>query len=212
VSDFSFVQGAFVDPNDLRQIYVVDDDVGLCQSIAELLEVEGYQVRSWNSAVDFLNDIPWKLPAVLVTDMRMPSMSGVELQTELSRRGWQMPIIYISGESTVPETILAMKQGVFDFLIKPFRRDELLRAVFAASERSIELIREQQKLKSIQEQKGNFSPRELQVYELLRRGFGNQEIMNALKISLPTAKQYKAEVMRKLSVRSLAELMALETK
>jgi two-component system, LuxR family, response regulator FixJ len=212
VSDFSFVQGAFVDPNDLRQIYVVDDDVGLCQSIAELLEVEGYQVRSWNSAVDFLNDIPWKLPAVLVTDMRMPSMSGVELQTELSRRGWQMPIIYISGESTVPETILAMKQGVFDFLIKPFRRDELLRAVFAASERSIELIREQQKLKSIQEQKGNFSPRELQVYELLRRGFGNQEIMNALKISLPTAKQYKAEVMRKLSVRSLAELMALEAK
>jgi two-component system, LuxR family, response regulator FixJ len=212
VSDFSFVQGAFVDPNDLRQIYVVDDDVGLCQSIAELLEVEGYQVRSWNSAVDFLNDIPWKLPAVLVTDMRMPSMSGVELQTELSRRGWQMPIIYISGESTVPETILAMKQGVFDFLIKPFRRDELLRAVFAASERSIELFREQQKLKSIQEQKGNFSPRELQVYELLRRGFGNQEIMNALKISLPTAKQYKAEVMRKLSVRSLAELMALEAK
>lgn len=205
----SHYQDTSIDPDEFRTVFVVDDDVSLCKSISELLKIEGYRVQSWNSAADFLREIPPVGPAVLVTDMRMPGISGIELQAELSRRGLQMPIVYISGECTVPETILAMKQGVFDFLVKPFRRDDLLRVVFSASEKCLSQYLERQRLKSKEELKGDLSPRERQVYELLLKGFGNQEIMDALSISLPTAKQYKSEVMRKLGVKTLAELMSL---
>ena len=139
-------------------------------------------------------------------------MSGVELHEELKQRGHAFPVIYISGESTVPQTIRAMKQGAFDFLVKPFGRDELLKAVAAAMERHRQQMQETIRIARAKAARLSLSPRELQVHDLLLKGFGNREIMDALSISLPTAKQYKSEVMRKLGARSLSELIAFSQK
>lgn len=190
-------------------VFVVEDDDALRDSLADLLRVVGYQVRCWARAHAFLAELPRVAPAVLVTDMRMPGMTGVELHDELIRRGRTIPVVYVSGESTVSQTVRAMKQGAVDFLVKPFGREELLRAVASSIEKDRRQMQELIQRARFAEARSHLSPRETQVHELLLKGFGNREIIEALHISLPTAKQYKSEVMRKLGVRSLAELIAL---
>lgn len=190
-------------------VFVVDDDDTLRDSIADLLRVVGYRVQCWASGAAFLAQLPRVAPAVLVTDMRMPDMSGVELHEELIRRGRTVPVVYVSGESTVPQTVRAMKQGPVDFLVKPFGREELLRAVAVSIEKDRRQMQELVRSARSAEARSHLSPRENQVYGLLLKGFSNREIVDALNISLPTAKQYKYEVMRKLGARSLAELIAL---
>jgi two-component system response regulator FixJ len=190
-------------------VFIVDDDDSLRSSIADLLRVVGYQVQSWASADEFLRSLPRVLPAVLITDMRMPGMLGVDLHQELIRGGRTMPVIYISGESTVPQTVRAMKQGAFDFLVKPFGREELLRVVASALEHDRLQMQHLIQKARFEEARSHLSPREVQVHDLLLKGYGNREIVESLGISLPTAKQYKSEVMRKLGVRSLAELISL---
>jgi two-component system response regulator TtrR len=141
--------------------------------------------------------------------MRMPGLSGVELHAELLRLGRLLPVIYISGESTVAQSIQAMKQGAVEFLIKPFGREELLRAVAASLEKDRQQMQHLIKAARAAQARAQLSPREAQVHELMLKGYNNREIMDALQISLPTAKQYKSEVMRKLGARSLSELIAL---
>ncbi len=179
--------------------------------MVDLLHFAGYQVTAWPDAALFLQQLPRVAPAVLVTDMRMPGLSGVELHAELRRQGRLMPVIYVSGESSVPQSIRAMKQGAFEFLLKPFGREELLRAVAGALEKDRQQMQALIQRARFEAARSALSPRELQVHGLLLRGFGNREIVERLGISLPTAKQYKSEVMRKLGVRSLAELIAHST-
>lgn len=193
----------------LGHVFLVDDDDDLRESIAGLLRSVGYKVQSWPSATDFLEAFPRVVPAVLVTDMRMPGMSGVELHAELIRLGRTVPVVYISGESTVPQSIRAMKQGAFDFLVKPFGREELLRAVAGSLEKDRRQMNDFIRSARFEQARAHLSPREAQVHDLLLKGFGNREIVEALGISIPTAKQYKSEVMRKMGVRSLAELISL---
>ena len=196
-------------PRPAGHVFVVDDDDALRDSIADLLRVVGYQVRCWASGSAFIAEIPRVAPAVLVTDMRMPDMTGVELHAELIRQGRTLPVVYVSGESTVSQTVHAMKQGAVDFLVKPFGREELLRAVAASIEKDRRQMQDLIRSARVEEARSQLSPRESQVHELLLKGFGNREIVEALSISLPTAKQYKSEVMRKFGARSLAELIAL---
>lgn len=190
-------------------VFLVDDDDALRGGIADLLRVVGYQVYTWPDGAAFLADIPRVAPAVLITDMRMPGLSGVELHAELLRLGRLLPVIYISGESTVAQSIQAMKQGAVEFLIKPFGREELLRAVAASLEKDRQQMQHLIKAARAAQARAQLSPREVQVHELMLKGYNNREIMDALQISLPTAKQYKSEVMRKLGARSLSELIAL---
>lgn len=190
-------------------VFLVDDDDALRGGIADLLRVVGYQVYTWPDGAAFLADIPRVAPAVLITDMRMPGLSGVELHAELLRLGRLLPVIYISGESTVAQSIQAMKQGAVEFLIKPFGREELLRAVAASLEKDRQQMQHLIKAARAAQARAQLSPREAQVHELMIKGYNNREIMDALQISLPTAKQYKSEVMRKLGARSLSELIAL---
>ena len=202
---------AILQPSDKTREYVflVDDDDVLRNGIDDLLRVVGYQVCSWPDGAAFLADMPTVAPAVLITDMRMPGLSGVELHAELLRRGRTLPVIYISGESTVAQSIRAMKQGAAEFLIKPFGREELLRAVATSLEKERQQIQHLIKAARAAQACAQLSPREMQVHELMLKGYNNREIMDALQISLPTAKQYKSEVMRKLGARSLSELIAL---
>jgi len=192
-----------------EHVFLVDDDDALRDGIADLLRVVGYQVYSWSDGAAFLADIPRVAPAVLITDMRMPGLSGVELHAELLRLGRTLPVIYISGESTVAQSIQAMKLGAMEFLIKPFGREELLRAVATSLEKDRQQMQHLIKAARVAQARAQLSPREVQVHELMLKGYNNREIMDALQISLPTAKQYKAEVMRKLAVRSLSELISL---
>jgi FixJ family two-component response regulator len=139
----------------------------------------------------------------------MPDMSGVELQAELVQRGRAIPIIFISGESTVQQTVTAMKQGAIEFLVKPFERDELLSAVIRGLEQDTLHMHQYVEKKTLEEGLKTLAPREREVFELLSLGLNNAEIQEKLQISLPTTKQYKSEVMRKLNLRSLSQLIAL---
>jgi len=147
---------------------------------------------------------------VIITDMRMPDINGLELQAELLKRGRQIPIIFISGQSTFPQTISAMKQGAIEFLIKPFDRDQILSAVERGLEQDAAYMHSLTKRHSLEEKLKSLSPREREVFELLAIGFNNAQLQEKLQIALPTAKQYKSEVMRKLKLSSLAELIALK--
>ena len=192
-----------------ENVLLVDDDDALRDGIADMLRAVGYEVFCWPDSTGFLANVPRVVPAVLITDMRMPILSGVELHAELRRRDHWMPVIYISGESTVAQSILAMKLGAVDFLIKPFGREELLNAVAISIQKDRQRIHNLIQVTRVLHAQAQLSPREIQVHELLLKGYNNSEIMSALQISLPTAKQYKSEVMRKLGVHSLSELIAL---
>jgi FixJ family two-component response regulator len=150
-------------------------------------------------------------PAIVISDMRMPGMSGIEMQQALLDRGRNIPFVFISAESTLSQGITAMKQGAVDFLIKPFEREELLAVVIKAMERDIRQMQAFIQQNKLTQALARLSRREKEVYGLLVQGYANQQIMDNLGIGLHTAKQYKSEVMRKLGVSSLAELIEFQT-
>ena len=196
--------------NHSKHIFLIDDDESMRTVLKGMLEFLGFQVHVYASAVEFLKVSMQAGPAVIIIDMQMPDMSGVELQAELLKRGRQIPIIFISGESTLPQTISAMKQGAIEFLLKPFERDQLLSAVVRGLEQDVAYMRSYVVQTTLAEGLKGLSPREREVFELLAIGFNNLQIQEKLNISLPTAKQYKSEVMRKLNLSSLAHLIALK--
>lgn len=193
----------------LGYIYVVEDDDSLRKSVKDLLLFAGYRVLEWSNPREFLDALPNFAPAVVVSDVLMPEMTGIEMHLELIERGRLMPVIYISGESSLPQTVQAMKLGPLDFLVKPFTREELLTVVAKGIEKDRQLMQNMITKARIDESLRQLSPRENQVHSLLLKGLNNAEIMEQLQISLPTTKQYKSEVMRKLGVRSLSQLIAL---
>lgn len=198
------------DVNTNAQLFLVEDDASVRESLQRGLEYLGYRVRVFNNAIGFLDaQIDPDGPAVLIADMRMPVMSGVELQFEVQARHPGMPVIFISGESTVPQSIQAMKQGAVDFLVKPFELQDLVQAIDRAICQHIESIRIGGKRALLTDNLAKLTPREREVFGLLSRGLGNRELMTALSISLPTAKQYKSEVKKKLGISSVAELVEL---
>jgi FixJ family two-component response regulator len=196
--------------NHSKHIFLIDDDESMRTVLKGMLEFLGFQVYVYASAIEFLKVSMQAAPAIIITDMKMPDMSGVELQAELLKRGRQIPIIFISGESTLPETISAMKQGAIEFLLKPFERDQLLSAVVRGLAQDDANMSSYVDKATLEEGLKTLSRREREVFELLAIGFNNSQIQEKLQISLPTAKQYKAEVMRKLNLSSLAHLIALK--
>lgn len=186
---------------------LVDDDDSLRESLADLLRFSGFEVRTWSHAGGLLDELPKKAPAIIVTDMRVPGLSGVELHKRLLAMGCELPVIYISGQSTVPQSVQAMKLGAVEFLVKPFSREEFLDAVVAALERDRKAMLTRIERRHFDEALKQLSPREREVTNLLMKGYNHAEVMQALGISLPTAKQYKSQILQKLGVRSLAQLI-----
>ena len=194
-----------------KYIFLVEDNDELRSDLERALKFCGYTIFSFASPEDFLREFKPLVPAVLVTDMRMPKQSGIELQSELISKGHKIPIIFISGESTDHQIVKAFKNGAFDFLLKPFSREDFLSAVAKAIEKDTVAMQELIRKSQLAEALKNLSPRERQVFELLTKGYGNKELVDELGISLATVKEYKSEVMYKLRLRSLAELIALNT-
>ncbi len=183
-------------------IHLIEDDVSQRDSIESLLVFKGYITQSYSSANDFLKNAPFERPAVVIVDIQLPGISGIDLHRILIEKKITIPIIFISGEASIQQSIDAMKQGAIEFLVKPFEIDLLLDAVHKASEIELKETNLNLLLK-------NLSPREYEVYKLLLEGFNNQELIDKLHLSLPTVKQYKSEVMRKLNVKSLSKLIEL---
>jgi FixJ family two-component response regulator len=183
-------------------IFLIEDDSSQRKSIESLLEFKGLIVESFKNANDFLNYHDITRPSVLISDMRLPDLSGIELYKALINKGENIPIIFISGESSIQQSIDAMKQGAIEFLVKPFDINDLTNAI----EKATRIEHKRVNLKTLLK---NLSPREKQVFDLLIQGLNNSELMKKINVSLPTAKQYKSEVMRKLGVKSLSELMNL---
>lgn len=183
-------------------IFLIEDDYSQRESIQSFLGFKGYDIQSFKSAEEFLGLPQIPRPSILITDMRLPHSSGVELHKQLTKLGLDIPIIFISGESSIQQSIDAMKQGAIDFLVKPFDIKDLTNAVEKAIYIELKKVNLMALLK-------NLSPRENQLYELLLQGLNNSELMGKMNISLPTVKQYKSEVMRKLGTKSLSELINL---
>ncbi len=182
-------------------IYLVEDNVSQRESIESILNFIGYNISSFSNANAFLKN-KIQRPGVLVTDMQMPDISGVELQEQLIQLNIDIPIIFISGEASISQSIKAMQQGAIDFLVKPFDADQLIQVVKKACGLDAKKIYLKELLETL-------SPRELEVYKLLNEGLNNNELIDKLKLSLPTVKQYKSEVMRKLKIKTLSELIHL---
>ena len=183
-------------------IYLIEDDASQRESIESLLVYKGYIVKSYSAANNFLKNVPFERPAIVISDIRLPDISGVELYQALIEKNINIPIIFISGEASIQQSVDAMKQGAIEFLVKPFEIDELINAITKAIHIELKEIN----LNLLIE---NLSPREREVYKLLLKGHNNQELIDKLHLSLPTVKQYKSEVMRKLNVKSLSKLIEL---
>lgn len=183
-------------------IHLIEDNASQRDSIESLLAFKGFITKSYSTANDFLQALPFESPAIVIADIQLPDISGVDLHRMLMEKNINPPIIFISGEASIQESIDAMKQGAIEFLVKPFEIDTLIAAVNNAIKIELKEINLYFLLK-------NLSPRELEVYNLLLQGLNNQELIDKLHLSLPTVKQYKSEVMRKLKVNSLSKLIEL---
>jgi FixJ family two-component response regulator len=183
-------------------IHLIEDDFSQRGSIESLLAFKGFITKSYSTAKDFLQTLPFERPAIVIVDIQLPDISGVDLHRMLLEKNINPPIIFISGEASIQQSVDAMKQGAIEFLVKPFDIDELINAVTKAIRIELKEINLNVLLK-------NLSPRELEVYNLLLQGLNNQELIDKLHLSLPTVKQYKSEVMRKLKVNSLSKLIEL---
>jgi len=194
-----------------KYIFLIEDNDMLRSELERILISCEYSVSSFSNAGEFLNQFNLQAPAIIISDMRMPGLSGVELQAELRSRGCNIPMIFISGESSDEQIVKAFKDGASDFLLKPFSRAAFLESVAKSIEQEMVAFRERISKALASQVLNNLSPRERQVFELLSIGYGNKELMEELKLSLPTVKEYKSEVMYKLQLNSLAELIALSS-
>ena len=188
-------------------VFVVDDDELIRDSLEQLVKSVGLKVETFSSAQAFLDtDLPNK-PGCLVLDIRMPGMSGLDLQDELEKRDFSIPIIFITGHGTVPMSVRAMKAGAVDFLQKPFEDQELLDTIHHAIEQNINTRLEQAEIKEIEQRVKSLTLREHETLALVADGMLNKQIAFDLKMSENTVKTHRARIMRKMEVESLAGLV-----
>lgn len=193
----------------LGHVYLVDDDASIRAGMKEALEVAGYCVYPFESAEAFLTGMVPLSPAVLLLDMRLAGMSGVDLQAHLRHLGISTPIVYISGESLPHEIVAGLKRGAVDFLIKPFSMNALLDALQAAVAKDGRMHRLLVRRRRLHERLAALTPREREVLTLMLKGLNNAELAARLEAAVPTAKIHRSRVMRKLQVETYAELREL---
>jgi RNA polymerase sigma factor (sigma-70 family) len=193
-------------------VFVVDDDRSIRDAIATLLASVGLEARCFASAPEFLRQLTVERPACLVLDVRMPEMNGLELQRELELRQRKIPIIFISAHLDMPQTVRAMKAGAVEFLLKPFRDQELLDAIQSALETARDDCRERAEASELRARFDQLSPRERQVFELVVAGLLNKQIADELGISEVTVKIHRAKVRQKMEAGSLPELVRMASR
>lgn len=190
-------------------VFVVDDDPSVLRALDRTLRASGLTVEVFSSPDAFLARPRYRGPACLITDLRMPGMSGLELQQILNHSGYKLPVIFISGHGDIPTTVRAVKAGAVDFLTKPFVRDQLLASVESAIRYHRGVLAEEQLLEERRARFGLLTPREQEVCLLVGRGLLNKQIAAELGAAEKTIKVHRARVMSKLGVGSVAQLVDL---
>ncbi len=191
-------------------VHVVDDDAGLRRSLRFLLDSVGWSVKLYASAEEFLDyAAPPTQPSCLLLDIRMPAMSGLELQQVLRERGVHLPILFMTGHADVSMAVQAMKSGASDFIEKPFKDQMLLDTVATAIRRSAEVLEETQRRNAALGVLATLSPREKEAARLIARGQPNKLIAASLGISEKTVHIHRQHIMEKVAISSAAELARL---
>jgi len=195
--------------SDTPIVFVVDDDEAVRDSLQMLLESVDLRCETYASANEFLDGHNPDQHSCLVADIRMPGMSGLDLQEELNRRASTIPILFITGHGDVPMAVDAMKSGALDFIQKPFRDQDLLDRIHQALERDQEHREDNRAVADIRDRTARLTAREREVMERVVKGQANKVIALDLGVSQRTVEIHRARVMQKMRARSLAELVRM---
>jgi FixJ family two-component response regulator len=190
-------------------VFVVDDEPSVRRSLTRLLASAGYTVEAFASAREFLARERYAGPCCLVLDVRMPGLTGLELQETLAATGRRMSIVFVTGHVDVPMSVGAMKRGAADLLIKPVDDKALLAAIHRALAKDVEDLGEEARVAEVRKRVKLLSPRETEVFALVVTGMLNKQIASALGIVEKTVKVHRARVMQKMRAGSVAELVRL---
>ena len=190
-------------------VYVVDDDPPVRAALEMLIRSQQLAVESFPNAAAFLDSFKPGQPGCLVLDIRMPGMSGLDLQTELERRGSDLPIIFLTGHGDIQMAVQALKAGAQDFLEKPFRDQTLLDCIHRALEEGRESRDKRERAEDVQRRVASLTPRENEVLQRIIEGQPNKVVASELSLSERTIEIHRSRVMSKMGARSLAQLVRL---
>lgn len=188
-------------------VYVIDDDLQVRESLSSLLRSVDMPVRLFGSAAEFLQSNLPDVPSCLVLDIRLPGVSGLDFQAQLAKSGIRMPVIFMTGHGDIPMSVRAMKAGAVDFLTKPFRDQDMLDAVHAALESERARRQSNLGLAELRARYETLTAREKDVMARVTKGLMNKQVAGEMGLSEITVKIYRGQVMRKMAVRSLADLV-----
>lgn len=190
-------------------VYLVDDDFSVRDSLTMLIESTGQAVRSFESASDFLNNFDPDQAGCLILDVRMPHMTGLELQEEMARRDFAIPIIFISGHADVPDSSKAFRAGAVDYMEKPFNSEILLERMREAIQRDLETRIHNAEKRKLKKRLSQLTPREHEVMILVVKGLSNKEVAKQLNVSNRTIDVHRSKIMEKMDAEDLAELTVM---
>src|SRR5262252_7581990 len=187
-------------------VLIVDDDPEFRDSVARLLRTIGLKTQQFSSVADFFKAVPPDGPTCLVLDVRLPGLSGLELQRELATANRQLPIVFITAHGDIPMTVQAMKGGAIEFLTKPFRDQDLLDAIETGLARDRARRENEKALGALRERFNTLSSREREIMFQATAGRLNKQIAHEMDIAISTVKVHRTNIMRKMKARSLPEL------
>jgi two-component system response regulator FixJ len=188
-------------------IALIEDDEAVLRSLSMLLESRGMTVHCYPSAEHFFQAFGMERPQCVISDVRMPGMSGLEMQRELRRRDLAVPVILITGHGDIAMAVQAIKQGAFDFIEKPFDDERLIESITQAIKSGHRLRSQQNERAALEARMSELSPRQVEVMWLVAEGLSNKEIALKLHISPRTVENYRAWVMEKMDASNLADLV-----
>ncbi len=190
-------------------VYLIDDDESMLDSLVGLTETHGFTARPFSSAAEFLELVAVDEPGCIVADLKMPGINGLQLQERLTARGIMLPLIIISAHADIASVVTVMRRGATDFLTKPFDPSELLELIRDSRAHDQQRVEQSHRNRADQFRIDSLTPRERQVFDLLVWGLAGKQIATRLGVSYRTMEKFRANVMRKTEVNSVARLVQI---